>query len=467
MSSLQDKGVTGGSPIRGATEAEEELRVPWSRSDRPVPRRVIQPLRSFLETEVAGGLLLLLALLVALVWANAPFRHTYEELWTSSIVARVGGWAVVDDLRGFIRDGLMALFFLVVGLEIKREMLTGELRDRRAALLAVAGAAGGMAGSALAFLAVNPATPASHGWGAAMPTDIALALGVLALALPRAPSAVRIFLLSLAIADDLGTMVVVAVFYSHRIAPEAVAVAAGLGAVVFLAGRVNVRSGAVYGVLGIAMWLALHDSGVSPTLAGVALGLLTPSARSARPREVSREAHRIADETVDDPVPPDADAAQWLELERLSRAAVSPLALLERVLHPWTSYVIVPLFVLADAGVSFSGHALASPSAERVAIGMLAARLIGKPLGILALSWLVVRLGAAQLPTSVTWRQVIGVAAAAGVPFSVSLFVAELAFPQPLLDAARVGIILAAVLSGIVGFLLLRPPRRSPGDLLA
>src|SRR5581483_4065964 len=295
-------------------------------------RRVIRPLQSFLETEVASGLLLLLALAVALVWANSPLRGAYEDLWSRHLVVRLGRWGVEDDLRGWIRDGLMTLFFLVAGLEVKRELLTGELRSRRAAILPAAAALGGMVVAALLYLVANPSPPASHGWGAAMPTDIALALGVLSLAFPRAPSSLRVFVLSLAIADDLGTIAAVAIFYSHRLSAGSVALALAIGAVVFVARRIDVRSSVVYGALGVAM------------------GLLTPAVPFHRPRAVSREAHRIADETVDDPSPPDADAAQWLELSRLCRGAVSPLARLEAALHPWTSYVVLPVFVLADAG---------------------------------------------------------------------------------------------------------------------
>src|SRR5581483_9800277 len=305
-------------------ERGEELRLPWSRSDRPIPRRVIRPLQSFLETEVASGAVLLAALVIALVWANSPARGAYEHLWSRHLLVRLGRWGVGDEVRGWIRDGLMTLFFLVAGLEIKRELLTGELRNRRAAMLPAGAALGGMVVAALLYLAVNPRSPAAHGWGAAMPTDIALALGVLSLALPRAPSSLRVFVLSLAIADDLGTIAAVALFYSHRLAVGSIALAIGIGAVVFVARRVDIRSSVVYGSLGTAMWLALHGSGVSPTLAGVAMGLLTPAVPFHRPRAVSREAHRIADETVDDPSPPDADAAQWLELARLCRGAVSP-----------------------------------------------------------------------------------------------------------------------------------------------
>lgn len=422
-----------------------------------MPRRLIRPLQSFLETETASGVVLLVALVAALAWANAPFRHTYEQAWGTSFAVRLARWGIREDLRGWIRDGLMALFFLVVGLEIKRELVTGELRSRHAAVLPVIAAIGGMVVPAAIYLAVNPSSPAARGWGAAMPTDIALALGVLALALPRAPSGLRVFLLALAIVDDLGSIVIVAVFYSNGIAIGSVALAAGLALLIVLAQRINIRAAIFYWLLGTGMWIALHGSGVSPTLAGVAFGLLCPAVPFQRPHAVSREAHRIADETVDDPLPPDADAAQWLQLARLTREAVSPLGRIEGALHPWTSYVVAPVFVLAVAGVSVSSGALSSSTGGRIALGLLLARLIGKPLGIVGFSMLAVRLGAARLPAGVTPKHVLGVAVAAAIPFSVSLFVAELGLPQPgLLDGARIGVIGSALLAGVAGYLVLR-----------
>ncbi|MFB3739161.1 MAG: Na+/H+ antiporter NhaA, partial [Candidatus Velamenicoccus archaeovorus] len=225
--------------------------------------------------------------------------------------------------------------------------------------------------------------------------------------------------------------------------------------------RVHVRWWAVYVALGVGVWLAFREAGVSGTVAGVVLGLLTPAVPFQRPAAVSREAHRVADETVDDPHPPDADAAAWLYLARLSREAVSPLARMERFLHPWTSYLIVPLFALANAGVTFGGH-LPSAATDRAAIGMVIARLVGKTFGITLAAALAVRLGLARLPAGTTWRHLVGAAAAAGVPFTVSLLVADLALSGSTLELAKVGILVAAVVTGTVGFALLRSSDRSP-----
>jgi NhaA family Na+:H+ antiporter len=415
------------------------LRVPWSRSERPVPRAIVRPLQSFLETEIASGVLLLTAAAVAQLWANAP-GDTYERVWSTHLT-----------------------IFLVVGLEIKREFLTGELRDRRAAVLPVFAAIGGMVVPALIYLAITAGSEGSRGWGVVMPTDIAFALGVLVLAAPRAPTGLRVFVLALAIVDDLGSIVVVALFYSQGVEWAALFVGAAILVAFIGLQRIHVRASLVYVVLGVGVWLAFHEAGISPTLAGVTLGLLTPAVPFQRPSAVSEEAHRVADETVDDPFPPDADAAQWLYLAQLSREAVSPLARVESVLHPWTSFVVVPLFALANAGIVLSGDVLGTAVTSREVAGIVAARVLGKLIGITAACWLAVRVGA-RLPAGASWRHVVGVAAAAGVPFTVSLFIAELAFTRSdLLEAAKVGIMAAGVLAGLVGFALLRRAEAVPG----
>jgi NhaA family Na+:H+ antiporter len=451
-------------PERSQAEVDDGLRLPWSRSERPLPRRLIRPIQTFLETELAGGVLMIAALVAALAWANSPFRSTYDEFWGTELAIHVGRWAIAVGLGGWIRDGLMSLFFLVAGLEIKREIRTGELRNPGALLLPLVAAISGMVVPASIYLAVTLGTPGRSGWGAAMPTDIALAFGVVAIAAPRCPPGLRLLVLSLAIADDLGTIVVVALFYSQHVELASVLLALLLLLAVFVAERVGIRATVVYLALGVGAWVALHGSGVSPTLAGVALGLLTPAVPFQRPRAVSREAHRIADETVDDPIPPDADAAQWITLARLSRQAVSPLARLEQFLHPWTSYLIVPAFVLASAGVWFGRPGLLSGAPARVILGIVAARVIGKPLGIVGAVLLAVRFGVARPLAGVTTRHLLGMGMAAGIPFSVSLFVGELAFGgSALTDACRVGVIVSAIVAGALAFPILRGGADLPG----
>ncbi len=313
---------------------------------------------------------------------------------------------------------------------------------------------------ALLYLAVTAGTAGASGWGAAMPTDIAVAAAVLALAWPRSSPGVRVFLLSLAIADDIGSVAVVALAYPSDLAWGWLGVAALVGVVIAALQRIHVRATVVYVALGVGMWLAVREAGVSPTLAGVVLGFLTPAEPFQRPRAVSDEAHRVADATLDFPPTPDADAPQWLRLAGLSREAVSPLARVEAALHPWTSYVVVPLFALANAGVVLSAAALDGAVERRVALGILVGRLVGKPLGIALACTLAIRIGAARHPPGGR-LPLFGLGMAAAVPFTVSLFIAELALPGRLLDAAKLGIFSAAVVAGIAGFVVLRAQRRS------
>jgi Na+/H+ antiporter NhaA len=400
--------------------------------------------------------------LAALVWANSPWREAYERLWHTGVSVRLGGYAIQEDLRGAVNDGLMTLFFLVVGLEIKREFTIGELRDPRAAALPVLAAVGGMVVPAGLYLLVNVGGEGARGWGIPMATDIAFALGVLTVAARRAPATLRPFLLTLAIVDDIGAILVIAVFYSGGVRLEPLAVALGLCLLIVLSQRIQIRATAVYVALGVALWVATFESGVHPTIAGVALGLLTPAVAFQRPRAVSLEAHRVADETVDEPSPPDADAPQWLELARLSREAVSPLARVEAVLHPWTSLVVVPLFALANAGVELSREALREAAGSPITLGVVLGLLVGKTVGIWGASLLAVAVRAARLPAGVDRGSLLGAAAVAGIGFTVSLFVTELAFlRRDLIDEAKVGILAGSALAGILGYVVLSVRGRS------
>jgi NhaA family Na+:H+ antiporter len=433
------------------------LRPTWSRSSRPVARRVVQPLQAFLETETSSAILLLFATVVALVWVNA-FGDTYPRFWGTNLVIRLGPWTLSNDLRGWVSDGLMTLFFLLVGLEIKRELLTGELRERRAALLPIVAAVGGMIVPAAIYLAFTAGTNAAGGFGIAMPTDVVFALAVLALA-EGLPPGLRALLLALAIVDDLGSVVVVAVAYPERVEVVALLVAAALLTTYGALWRIHVRSVVVYVALGVAAWIAVSQAGLSPTISGVAVGLLTPAVAFQRPRAVSQEAHRVADETVDDPRPPDADAPHWLYLGDLSREAVSPLARAEAFLLPWVSFVVVPLFALAYAGIEISRGAIADAVTTRLGVGILASRLIGKPVGITAAITIALAFGA-TLPPGVRLRHVIGAGAAAGIPFTVSLYLAQLSMPADQLDVATVAILVAAVACGLAGVAILRTAGR-------
>jgi NhaA family Na+:H+ antiporter len=440
---------------------EEKLRVPWSGSARPVPRLVLQPLQTFLRTEEAGGILLLAAATIALIWANSPWRSSYDALWHTQLTIGLGAWSLAEDLQHWVNDALMALFFLVVGLEIKRELTTGELRQPRAAALPAIAALGGMVVPALLYLAINPSGEPGRGWGIPMATDIAFALGVLAIVGRGLPTALKSFLLALAIVDDIGAILVIAIFYSGSISPGPLLTAAGLLALILVLQRLHVRWTAVYVLVGVSVWLATLQSGIHATIAGVALGLATPAVAFQRPKAVSLEAHRIADDTVDNPVPPDADAHQWLHLAGLTREAVSPLARLEHLLHPWTSYVVIPVFALANAGVSISRSSLGNALTSGITLGVVAGLVVGKTVGVTVFTWLATRTGITRLPEGVGWGQLVGVAALAGIGFTVSLFITNLAFQtQAIQDAAKVGILIASLLAGLLGALLLARFRR-------
>jgi NhaA family Na+:H+ antiporter len=348
----------------------------------------------------------------------------------------------------------MTLFFLLVGLEIKRELLTGELRERRAAFLPIAAAAGGMLVPALIYLAFTAGTDAASGFGVAMPTDVVFALAVLALARGMPPG-LRVLLLGLAIVDDLGSIVVVAATYPESVEVVPLLVAVALLAFYGLLWRIHVRSVAVYIALGVAAWVAVSEAGVSPTIAGVAVGLLTPAVAFQRPRAVSEQAHRVADRTLDDPQPPDADAASWLSLAGLAREAVSPLARAEAFLLPWVSFVVVPLFALAYAGIEVSRGTFADAVSTRVGLGIVISRVVGKPIGIVLAVMLAVALGS-TLPPRVRTRHLLGMATAAGIPFTVSLYIAKFSLPAGLVETATVAILLAAAACGLLGFAVLR-----------
>ncbi len=419
---------------------------------------VLRPLQEFLRTSTAGSLLLLLAVLVALVWANSPWSETYGRLWQTPASLHVGGWGVEEDLRGWVNDGLMTFFFLLVGMEIKRELTTGELREWRAAALPMIAALGGMVAPALLYLALNAGGPGADGWGIPMATDVAFALGVLTVSATFAPQSLKPFLLTLAIVDDIGAIVVIAAFYSGGVAWLPLAAAAAIWVLIIVSQRLHIRAVVVYVFLGSLFWFALLRSGVHPTIAGVILGLSTPAVPFQRPRAVSQEAHRTADETDDHPFPPDADAHWWLRLAALSKEAVSPLARVEDALLPWSSFVILPLFALANAGVELSAGALRAAATGRIALGIVAGLVVGKFAGVWLASIAAVKLRAGRLPDDVAWGSLAGLAATTGVGFTVSLFVADLAFRgSPLLLAeAKVGILAASIVAGGLGYGLFR-----------
>ncbi|HWC71209.1 MAG TPA: Na+/H+ antiporter NhaA [Actinomycetota bacterium] len=434
-----------------------------------MPRRVVRPLQEFLQTSTASASLLFLAVVVALVWANSPWKSGYEALFSTEIAVRLGSLVDLEgDLHFWVNDGLMALFFLVVGLEIKREVVSGELRQVRVATLPIMAALGGMVAPALIYLAAAGGGEASRGWGIPMATDIAFALGVLALASSYASPRLKPLLLTLAIVDDIGAIVVIAIFYTGGVEATALIVAFTIVGLIAIANAVHIRFLLLYIALGAALWYATYEAGIHPTIAGVVLGLLVPAAPFQRPAAVSEQARRTADETSDQPEPVDGDAQWWMRLAWLSREAVSPLARTEHALLPWTSFVILPVFALANAGVELSFARIEAAFTAPVSIGIFLGLVLGKPLGVLAGSWITVRSGLGRLADDVGWGDLGGMGVTAGIGFTVALFIAELAFPSgPRLDEAKTAILAASLVAGVAGYLILRvapSPGVVPGD---
>jgi len=434
---------------------------PRKTGSTPRPAPLARPLREFLSTEAGSSVLLLGATLLALVWANSPLASAYEDLWALEITVSFGAAEISEDLRHWVNDGLMVFFFYVIGLEIRRELAMGELRNRREAAVPAVAALAGMVVPALIFLLFNAGGEAARGWGIVMATDIAFVLGALALLGPRCPSQVRVFLLTLAIVDDIGAIAVIALFYSESIDLRFLAAAAGILVAIALVRRLRLRvwRGPAYFVAGLALWVAMHESGVHPTIAGVLLGLLT--AVFAPQRAAVERASALTRSFRQAPTPQLARSAMLGV-----GAAVSPNERLQEALHPWTSWVIVPLFALANAGVVLNGDALERALGSSLTLGVFAGLVVGKTLGISAASLLAVRLGAGELPRGVGRTQLTGAAALAGIGFTVSLFVTDLAFTDPALQAeAKVGILAASATAALLGWALFRlAARRGDGN---
>lgn len=390
-----------------------------------VTTRVMGPLQRFLHTEHGSAALLLAAAAASLVWANID-GSSYSAVWGAEVSLSVGDWRLEDTVKDLTKSGLMALFFFVVGLEVKREVVEGALSDRRARVLPAFAALGGMAAPALIYLALNPGGPEAMGWGIPMATDIAFALGVLRLLGGRVPRQLIAFLLAVAVIDDIGAITVIAVAYTDQL--SAVWLAAGVVGIAASAAlwRSGVERVAPHVAICLAVWLAFYESGVSPTVAGIALGLLVP----IRPT-------------------------------RRADGAPSPLHRAEYALHPWSAYLVLPVFALANAGVTIDGATVSAALDGRVAIGIAVALVAGNAVGIPLGSWIAVRLGLARLPDGVTWRDVWGVALLAGIGFTVSIFIATLAFEDPqLVDAAKLGILAGSVAAAAIGTAVLTIGRR-------
>lgn len=409
--------------------------------------------RSFVHTENASAIILLVATLLALGWANSPWSASYQELWETELAIRFGSSELGLDLRHWVNDGLMALFFFVAGLEIRREIDMGELRERRRVAGPVLAALGGMVLPALIYLAFNVGQPSARGWGIPMGTDTAFALGVLILVGGAAPR-VRTFLLSMVVIDDAVALSIIAVAYTDELAIVPLLIAGGLLVAVLSLRAAGVRHGGVYFLVGAGVWLATLASGVHATIAGVMMGLLATAYPPSRD-ELSR-AGTMWRLFREEPTPRLARTAS-----RTVALTVSPNERLQHLFHPWTSFLVVPLFALANAGVEISGEALRGAATSPIAIGILVGLVAGKLVGITSAAWLGWRLG--RIPLTVTWPSLIGLATVAGIGFTVSLLIADISFEGRDLAEAKLGILSASVIAAGVSALAFRLVRR-PGS---
>ncbi len=423
--------------------------------------RLVAPIDRFLHVEASSGFVLLGATLVALAIANSPAGEGFHAFWSTPVGFGFGAFEMRHSLQHWINDGLMAVFFFVIGLEVKRELVIGELRDLRSATLPIAAALRGMIVPAGIYLLLQLGEPGQAGWGIPMATDIAFVVGCLALLGPRVPHGFRVLLISLAIADDIGAILVIAIGYTESIHLGALAWGGLLLLFILALQRLGVRSVGLYTACGIGVWFAFHESGVHATIAGVILGLMTP-ARAYLSESLFGNMLRRAEQVLQGEWESASDrGGRARRFVSASREMVSPLEYLETLLHPWVSFIIMPLFALANAGVVVSLSDFGHP----VAIAVTAGLVLGKPIGVLLLSWLAIRLGLAALPDGVGWPAMLGGGLLVGIGFTMALFIAGLALDGPTLDAAKVGILGASAVAAVLGMVVLARSLPTPSQI--
>lgn len=417
-------------------------------SNSPVAKRVARPLVRFLAQEAASGVLLLAATAVALIWANF-FGDSYFNFWHTEIALNIGSFNLAEPLEAWVNDALMVLFFFVVGLEIKSELVVGDLSDPRVAAMPALAALGGMVVPALLYVAINAGGSGADGWGIPMATDIAFAVGVLALLGPSIPQRLKLFLLTLAIVDDIGAIMVIAIFYTKERSMGWLALAVGGLVLIALLRRWRVWYTPLYVILGVGIWFATFESGVHATIAGVALGLLAPAKALIGERAFENIEDIVSGDTVN---PVAAREAEWELRER-----VSVCGRLIALISPWTSFFVVPVFALANAGIKITGESVAAAVTSPVALGIIVGLVIGKPLGIFLFAAWADKYTSASLPEGVTLHHVLGSGAVAGIGFTVALFINRLAFEDVgIRDEAVLGILVASLLASVVGWAILR-----------
>lgn len=424
--------------------------------------QVLLPFQEFFRQQAAGGIVLMVCTVAALVWANSPWAGLYDTLWHTEVSAGLGTWTIVKPLHIWINDGLMAIFFFSVGLEIKREVLVGELATMKKAMLPISAAVGGMLVPAALYFALNAGRPGANGWGIPMATDIAFALGVLAILGDRVCLSVKIFLTALAIVDDIGAVLVITLFYTADLSFYAFAVAAVFLGALIAANRAGVHNPLVYAVLGFGLWAAFLKSGVHPTVAGVIIAMTIP----ARPKMTDTEFLERSQKIIDSFRHASGKGARMLAsnnqrrsaaaLTRASQLVQTPLQRMEHELHPWVTFLIMPLFALANAGVGL-GAGITDALTDRVSLGIIVGLIIGKQTGITLFAWLAVKTGLAALPEDISWKDIYAAGWLGGIGFTMSLFIANLAFDgPPFLSVSKVGILAASFIAGVVGWAMFK-----------
>jgi Na+:H+ antiporter, NhaA family len=431
--------------------------------------RILGPMQRFINRSASSGIVLIIATIVALIVANSGLAQSYNDLLHTEIGIAIGPYELREDLLHWINDGLMAIFFFLVGLEIKREVSVGELSDLRAAALPIVAAIGGVVVPASIYALLNVGGIGAHGWGVPMATDIAFALGCLALLGNRIPFALKIFLTAVAIVDDLIAVLVIAFFYSGGINMVALGLGFGVLGLLALANMFGIRSIIVYVALGLMVWVAFLESGVHATIAGVLIALTIPARNRIDAPTFTDRAHTIIHEFQQGELQPtpmlvnERQQSAVLELEALCEQVQAPLQKMEHSLHNWVSFLIMPIFALANAGVTLSAGSLGGETLF-VSLGIILGLVLGKPIGLLLASWLAVRGGLAVLPPSVTWRHMTGAGILAGIGFTMSLFIASLGFVEPeLLATAKFSILIASLIAGTAGLVYLSR-LRTPAD---
>lgn len=424
--------------------------------------KIIGPFERFLRQTTAGGIVLMGMMLLTLIVASSPWGDTYRYLWETPVLIGIGGGHLEMSLHAWVNEGLMALFFLLVGLELKREIMVGELASLRNATLPVAGAIGGMLAPAIIYHLFNPSGEASAGWGIPMATDIAFAVGILVLLAWRIPRNLIIFLTALAIADDLGAVLVIALFYTQTIDMKLLAAAMGFIGILFLCNRAGIRYALPYAVLGILLWLALLKSGIHATLAGVILAFTIPARPIYTPQQFNEHLDEMknalrAKADLSEPIVAPSDINRMYaiaeNLEKASSAVQSPQQRMQHHLSPWVTFAVIPLFAMANAGLDLFAMSFREIIFQPVTLGVVLGLVLGKFFGISGFAWLAVRLGWATLPQGVQWRHILGASWLGGIGFTMSLFIAQLAFANNpgLFEETRLGIIMASVISAVAG----------------